>query len=221
MFRERPALREIDAIDGTPNEILQRQMRHPSYDEYWRGMQPYEKEFERINIPVLTLTGYYDDAGSAAVNYLVEHNRYNRKAEHYLVIGPYWHKGILAVWKDPTVNGYAMDPVAKMDTKALIYQWFDYVLRGARSRRCWRTASTNRYMGTNSWRHAPSIEKMANRTLRLYLTDRKEGERYELSPRRPTTDDYVEQRVDLADRETCNNLYPDQAFWIRLTRRRA
>src|SRR5678810_309582 len=80
-------LREIDAIDGTPNEILQRQMRHPSFDTYWQAMQPYEQEFGAINIPVLTLTGYFDDAGSSAVNYLVEHNRANRKADHYLVIG--------------------------------------------------------------------------------------------------------------------------------------
>ncbi len=95
-FKSGKPLREIDAIDGTPNEILQRQMRHPSYDSYWQAMQPYEKEFAQINIPVLTLTGYYDGAGSAAVNYLVEHNRYNSKAEHYLVIGPYPHWGFLA-----------------------------------------------------------------------------------------------------------------------------
>jgi hypothetical protein len=34
------------------------------------------------------VTGYYDDADAAAVNYLVDHYRYNKKADHYLVIGP-------------------------------------------------------------------------------------------------------------------------------------
>ena len=57
-FESGRPLREIDAIDGTPNEILQRQLRHPSYDAYWQAMQPYEKEFGSINIPVLSLTGY-------------------------------------------------------------------------------------------------------------------------------------------------------------------
>jgi len=61
-------LREIDAIDGTPNEVLQRQMRHPSFDSYWQAMQPYGKEFENIRIPVLSLTGYFDPAGAPAVN---------------------------------------------------------------------------------------------------------------------------------------------------------
>ena len=192
-FESGRPLREIDAIDGTPNEILQRQLRHPSFDAYWQAMQPYEKEFGAINIPVLTLTGYFDDAGSAAVNYLVEHNRYNRKADHYLVIGPYWHNGILTGWKDPTVNGYAIDPVAQIDTIALIYQWFDYVLRGAPKPALLEDRINYQVLGTNTWQHAPSIAKMANRTLRLYLTNRKVGNRYDLSPQRPAADGYVEQ----------------------------
>ena len=205
-------LREIDAIDGTPNEILQRQLRHPSFDTYWQAMQPYEKEFGAINIPVLTLTGYFDDAGSSAVNYLVEHNRYNRKAEHYLVIGPYWHNGILTGWKDPTVNGYAIEPVAQIDTIALIYQWFDYVLRGAPKPALLEDRINYQVLGTNTWQHAPSIAKMANRTLRLYLTNQNVGNRYDLSPQRPAADGYVKQVVDLADRETSINLFPDQAY---------
>jgi len=205
-------LREIDAIDGMPNDILQRQLHHPSFDAYWQAMQPYEKEFGAINIPVLTLTGYFDDAGSSAVNYLVEHNRYNRKADHYLVIGPYWHNGILTGWKDPTVNGYAIEPVAQIDTIALVYQWFDYVLRGAPKPALLEDRINYQVLGTNTWQHAPSIAKMANRTLRLYLTSQKVGNRYDLSPRRPAADGYVEQRVDLADRETSLNLFPDQAY---------
>jgi hypothetical protein len=205
-------LREIDAIDGTPNEVLQRQMRHPSYDAYWQAMQPYENEFRSINIPVLTLTGYYDDAGSSAVNYLVEHNRYNPKAEHYLVIGPYPHRGVLSAWKDPMVNGYSIEPVAQIDTIALVYQWFDYVLRGAPKPALLADRINYQAMGTNSWQHARSIAQMANRTVRLYLTSEKVGNRYDLSPQRPTADGYVEQIVDLADRDTIFSLYPGQVY---------
>ena len=53
--------REIDAVDGTPNPWLQRWLQHPAYDKYWQSMVPYESDFARINIPVLTITGYYDD----------------------------------------------------------------------------------------------------------------------------------------------------------------
>ena len=54
--------RDLDAIDGTPNPWLQRWLRHPAYDAYWQAMVPYRQDFARIGIPVLTVTGYYDDA---------------------------------------------------------------------------------------------------------------------------------------------------------------
>ena len=204
--------REIDVIDGAPNEVLQRQMRHPSFDGYWRAMQPYRNEFGRIRIPVLSLTGYFDDAGAAAVRYLADHHRYARDAEHYLVIGPWSHGDNLSVRKSPTVNGYAIDPVADIDTEALVFQWFDHVLRGGPKPELLKDKINFEVMGANSWSHAPSIEKMANRSLRLYLTSEADGQRFALSPRKPATNKFVEQNVDLADRKSRNNLYPVSAF---------
>jgi putative CocE/NonD family hydrolase len=122
--------REIDAIDGTPNTLLQRQLRHPSYDKYWQAMQPYRGDFARINIPVLSLTGYYDPANAPAVNYLREHYKYNKRANHYLVIGPYDHITTKLAFKPEVVKGYHTDPVAQIDSVALTYQWFDYVMKG-------------------------------------------------------------------------------------------
>ncbi|HWS69321.1 MAG TPA: CocE/NonD family hydrolase, partial [Steroidobacteraceae bacterium] len=46
--------REIDQVDGTPNLLLQRWLRHPAYDSYWQDMVPYKADFARITIPVLT-----------------------------------------------------------------------------------------------------------------------------------------------------------------------
>jgi hypothetical protein len=54
-------------------------------------MIPYKEEFARINIPVLNPAGYYYGGPGAAVYYFTEHLRYNPKAEHYLLIGPYDH----------------------------------------------------------------------------------------------------------------------------------
>jgi len=70
--------RQIDSIDGTPNKWLQRWLQHPSYDSYWQKMVPYKDEFARINIPVLTITGYYDDGQQSALHYLKEHYKYKK-----------------------------------------------------------------------------------------------------------------------------------------------
>jgi len=205
-------LREIDAIDGTPNPILQEQMRHPSFDAYWQAMQPYGKEFAKIRIPVLTFTGYFDDARTPAVNYLVDHYRYAKNPAHYLVIGPWAHLENISVRKSAEVNGYTIDPAGNVDTTALVFQWFDHVLRGAPLPALLADRINYQVMGSNTWGHAASIAKMSDRTLRLYLSPGPAGERSTLSPRHPSGDAFAEQTVDFADRKTRNSLYPSSAW---------
>jgi putative CocE/NonD family hydrolase len=198
--------REIDAIDGTPNKLLQQQLQHPSFDKYWQAMQPFKKDYARINIPVLTLTGYYDDANAAAVNYLVDHYRYNKKADHYLVIGPYDHSGTVEAFKPP-VMGYEIDPVAQIDSIELTYQWFDYVMRGAPKPTLIKDRINYQVTGANVWKHAPSIKAMSTNRLILYLTNARAGERYRLSSTKPREGAFIPQTVDFADRTSQLNLY--------------
>jgi len=211
-FESGRPIRQIDTIDGTPNEVWQRQLNHPSFDAYWQAMQPQGKEFARIRIPVLSLTGYFDDAGAPAVNYLVDHYRYAENPEHYLVIGPWGHEENLASRKGPMVKGYSIDPVGDVDTVALLYQWFDHVLRGAPLPALLRDRINYQLMGANTWSHAPSIARMSDRTMRLYLSAQGAGARHALSTQIPGIDAYVEQSVDLADRKTRNNVFPVNAW---------
>jgi putative CocE/NonD family hydrolase len=204
--------REIDAVDGTPNPLLHRQIEHPSFDSYWQAMQPYKNEYARINIPVLTITGYYDDAAAAAVNYLVQHYKYDRRANHYLVVGPYPHASSLTQFVPRLVRGYAIDPVAQIDSLELTYQWFDYVMRGAPRPDVLKDRINFEVMGANTWRHAPSIDAMSSEKLTLYLTSEKVGERYHLSSAKPNQLTYLEQAVDFADRSTQNSVYPEGAI---------
>ncbi len=85
--------REIDRVDGTPNPWLQRWLQHPGFDAYWQAMVPWGREFAKIHIPVLSITGYYDDGQISAIEYVKHHYRHNPQAEHYMVIGPYDHFG--------------------------------------------------------------------------------------------------------------------------------
>ena len=200
--------REIDRIDGAPNKLLQRQLQHPSFDRYWQSMTPYGREYAKIDIPVLSITGYFDDAQVPAVHYLTEHTRYNRHAEHYLLIGPYTHPGAMAPIKPAQVNGYTIDPVAQFDTAQVTYEWFDYVMRGGRKPALLKDKINYEVMGANVWKHAPSIAKMSSESLTLYLTTLQAGDHHRLARARPKRADFLEQKVDFADRSTTNNLYP-------------
>jgi predicted acyl esterase len=157
--------RQIDSIDGAPNKWLQRWLQHPSYDKYWQDLVPYKDEFAKINIPVLTITGYYDDGQQSALLYLKEHYKYNKNANHFLLIGPYDHFSAQSSRKLPVLSGYTIDPVAQIDTPEITFQWLDYVMRDGKKPELLKDRINYQVMGANEWRHDPSLEKMSNEML--------------------------------------------------------
>jgi putative CocE/NonD family hydrolase len=199
--------RELDHIDGTPNPVFNGWLEHPSYDAYWRALIPYRDEFARIDIPVLTTTGYYDSGQIGALYYVREHLLHRPRAEHYLVIGPYDHirgqRGTITPAtgaRQTVLRNYALDEVAQIDIGELRYQWFDYVLRGGRKPALLADRINYEVMGANVWKHAASIEAMHDATLRLYL--RADG-----TLSRKMARGFTSHVVDLADRSDADLLF--------------
>jgi uncharacterized protein len=157
------------------------------------------------------LAGYYDDGQISALQYLKEHYRYNRNADHYLLIGPYDHFGSQSTHKDKVLRGYTIDRVAQFDTPEITFQWLDYVMRGGKKPDLLKDKINYEVMGTNEWKHAPSLEKMSDRSLTLYLTDKKAGDYYLLAKEKPSHSGFLSQEVNFADRKTTNNndYYPN------------
>src|SRR3546814_7189885 len=74
---------------GLPRSVFRDWLHHPSYDHYWERTSPFGKQFARIDIPVLTMTGYYADGAVGALYYYCEHLRHRPNADHTLLLGPY------------------------------------------------------------------------------------------------------------------------------------
>jgi putative CocE/NonD family hydrolase len=199
--------RRLDSITGRgTNKIFQRWIAHPTYDQYWQHMIPYKAEFSKINIPVLTTTGYYDGGQVGAMYYFREHYKYKPNADHYLLIGPWGHFGSQST-PDPVYNGYAIDPAANISIHDVIFQWFDHILKGGAKPDVLKDKVNYEVMGSNEWRHASSLGKMSNDTLRFFLSDNRSGIGYKLSETKPLNNGSVLQRVNFADRNTVNNNY--------------
>ncbi|MBS1522496.1 MAG: CocE/NonD family hydrolase [Bacteroidetes bacterium] len=207
-FNSGAAYNKIDSVDGTPNPWLQRWLKHPDYDSYWQSMVPYQKDFAHINIPVLTFEGYYDDGQVSGMHYYLEHLKYNPKANHYLIIGPYDHFGTQSGGV-PVLRDYKVDSVALIKTKEITFQWFDYIMKGGKMPEILKDKVNYEVMGANKWMHAPSVSKMADRRLKLYLTNSRIGNNYRLSPMKPLKKGSLKETVDLADRNTSyGDYYP-------------
>jgi predicted acyl esterase len=178
-------------------------------------MIPYGKEFGRIRIPVLQTAGYYFGGPGAAQYYLTQHYRYNPRAEHYLVIGPYDHfqgqRGVVNALSDTAtvLAGYTIDPVARIDMIAdLRYPWFDWVLKGGPKPPLLADKVNYEVVNANRWKHAPSVAAMANGTLRLYLSAESDGDRHRLTSDPPARDSMLALTVDLADRSDTSRIVP-------------
>lgn len=205
--------RDIDKVEGTPNPALQRWLGHPSYDAYWQSMVAYKQDYANIGIPVLSVNGYFDDAQVSALHIFREHMKHRPNADHTMVIGPWDHFGLQASRKPDRVNEYLIDPVAQIDTPALTYAWFDHVLRGAPRPALLKDRINYQVMGANEWRHAPSIDKMADRVLKLYVSSARDGRYYRLSAQRGKAACTLAQSVDFKDRsQGTNDYYPYPAI---------
>ena len=206
-YRSGRPYKDIDKVDGTPNPWLQRWLQHPSYDEYWQAMVPFGDDFARIDIPVLSITGYYDDGQISALRYFKEHYRHRPDAEHYLLIGPYDHFGAQQPFKPPLLRGYAIDPVAQFDTSEITFAWFDHVFRGKPRPSILKNRVNFQVMGANVWHHAPSLDAMSEMTQRYFLDDNVLDGRYVLSKEPSGTIGAITQEVDFADRTTSSAGY--------------
>jgi uncharacterized protein len=186
-------------IYGKPNANFRRWLGHPSYDGYWQKMIPYQSDFSRINIPVLTTTGYFDSNQEGALYYLTEHYRFNPTADQTLLIGPY---DDVAIQRGPlpVLAGYQVDSAALIDLHDLRYQWFDYILKGGAKPAVLQDRINYQVMGANTWEHAASLAAMANGSLRFYLDPAPARDVHRLATEINSKITYLRQTVNLADR---------------------
>ncbi len=203
------AYNKLDSIDGIPNRLFQRWISHPSFDAYWQNMAPYGSEFREINIPILAIDGYYNDAQNSSLYYLRELQKYNPKSEHYLIIGPYGHFGAQREG-EAVINGYQVDAGALINTKQITYQWFDYIFKDGPKPKILQDRINYQVMGANEWRSAPSLDAMHNGFQTMYLTNTKIGKNYSLNSEKPVEPGFLSQKIDFSSRRTSNNdYYPD------------
>lgn len=208
-FEKGIAWRKLDSLAGNKNEIFQKWLQHPAYDEYWQSMVPTPEEYAKINIPVLTTTGYYDGSQIGAIQYFKLHNKYNKKADHYFVIGPYDHWG---GQRNASKNlmGYEIDSVANVSMSNLAYDWLDHILKGKPKPELPKDKVNYQVMGTNEWKHAQSLKHINNDTLTFYLAENV------LTNKKPRKETFRQQSVDFKDRENQNNYFTPEIIFDTL-----
>ena len=195
--------RDFGRVHGGRDPIFQRWLNHPSYDRFWQKLIPYREDFAHIDIPVLTTAGYYADGEIGSLYYFIQHHQYNPHANETLLIGPY-DDSVMQHGPLANLQGYQIDPAALIDLRELRYQWFDSVFKGGSKPDLLKSRVNYEVMGANEWRHAPSLEGMANGSLRFYLAAARDGDDYTLVRHETSASTFVGQIVSLQDRSDSN-----------------
>lgn len=194
------AFNTLDSISGKKNEIFQRWLKHPSLDNYWQNMVPYKREFSKINIPILTITGYYDSDQLGALYYFRNHYKHNKNANHYMIIGPYDHSGAQGYIKN-NLKGYAIDSVANIDIQNITMEWFDYILKNKTKPIFLKDKINYQVMGTNEWKSSVNINDLEKNFLKFYINPNNK-----LSLEKEFKKDYSSIKVDFKDRSNADEL---------------
>lgn len=206
LYKSGRAITDIDKLDGRPNPWFQKWLQHPDYDEYYQAMLPYQQDYAKINIPVLSVTGYFDGGQISAIDFLKQHEKYHGDPQHYLVIGPYDH---LTAQQVPSAQygNYTLDPVALLkDTEELVFEWFDHVLYSKPLPKLIKDKINYQLMGSNTWQHAPSYKALNQRGLEYYLSAEQQANgRYPLTLNKSVNLASVSMTVDMADRNEQRN----------------
>jgi len=116
---------------------------HQQLDDYWRALS-IEARLDRVEVPVLGIAGWYDDARGTIRNYVGLDTLPNHPFQR-LVMDPGAHKGI------DYVNG-DFGPQARIDHRALQLRWFDHYLKGLDNGVDQEPPVDLFIMGDNEWR---------------------------------------------------------------------
>lgn len=164
------SFRDLDAIAGTSSPMFQEWLSHPIPDAYWDLRNPTEEQYARIEIPILTITGCYDDDQPGALAHYKRHTRCTSPAGrslHYLLIGPWDHGGIGRPGSD--VGGVPLGEASRLDMRKLHFEWYQWTLKGGEPPASLKGPVTYYVMGAEKWRSADSLEEVTHSLMAFFL----------------------------------------------------
>lgn len=169
MYLSGRPFKQLDQIVGNQTSHFQTWMDHPVPDAYWDAMAFTPVDYDRIDIPILSITGHYDGDQPGAMAYYRAHMRSASPARdrHYLIIGPWDHAGTRTPKKE--FGGLSCGDASLLDMNKLHREWYDWTLKDGVQPEFLKDRVAYYLLGAEEWKYAASLEAISNASLALYL----------------------------------------------------
>jgi putative CocE/NonD family hydrolase len=183
LHRQDRSLRSLDTLSGFPSATFQQWLDHPTADAWWAGTVPSATQLAQLDIPVLTITGYYDVDQPGALRFYHAHRAAAPQARHHLLLGPWDHSGTRT--PQARFSGVVMGPRSVLPLDSLLLGWYDHVMRGAPLPTALRAPI--RYYRTNSdrWSTSATLEQITRAHTDYVLAAPMAAQRGRLLPHTP------------------------------------
>ncbi len=164
VLKIRPIKDIPEKILGKPIGFWDEWMRHPNYDEFWEGSD-WTLHGERINVPSLIVSGWYDDDGMGTTE-AWEMNQSNNRDNQRLILGPWYHQANST--RDIHSVPFGNNAIS-YDLDLLYLRWFDRFLKGLNNG-VEMEARVHYYMvGSNEWMESDNWPPKEVEYTSLYL----------------------------------------------------
>src|SRR5438128_3515028 len=175
-YKKHIAFKTLDSFVANPSVNFQRILKHPTADTYYDAMVPTREQFQKIRLPILTITGQYDGDELGALTFYRDHlanASAETRAKHFLIIGPWDHAGT----RTPTdeVGGVKFGGGAVIDLNDLHRQWYDWMMKSGakpdflRDRVAYYLLAPGNTGANGEWKYADDFEKLTANHHPLYL----------------------------------------------------
>jgi putative CocE/NonD family hydrolase len=157
------AFADLDELVGNTTTFFDEWLQHPTQDEHWAAAAPGNEDFDDFDLPILTITGYYDGDQPGAMEYYRRHMQLGSgkgKTEHYLLLGPWDHSGTRMPRQ--TFGGLTFGEAMMFDAFALDKAWYDWTMGDGERPAFLKDKVTYFVAGANKWKSAPSLEAIAD-----------------------------------------------------------
>jgi putative CocE/NonD family hydrolase len=223
-YKKHIAFSTLDSFVGNPSQNFQRILKHPAIDAYYDAMVPSKEQFQKISMPILTITGQYDGDELGAMSYyrdFMANASSEARAKHFLIIGPWDHAGT----RTPTdeTGGVKFGPGALLDLNDLHRQWYDWTMKNGakpqflKDKVAYYLLAPGNSGANGEWKYAPDFAQLVANPKTFYL-DSKNGDANGafrsgfLTDKKPDggNDEYVNDPMDTSRGENIEGVEPNE-----------
>jgi uncharacterized protein len=140
----------MDEAMGRPNRLWKEEVEHSKLDSWWEDLR-YQNKFDRVRVPVLNISGWYDDEQvGTPLNFMgvTKNGPPDVRRSQKLLVGPWPH----AINSSTKLGTLDFGPTAVIDMNAAWLRWYDYWLKGIDNGVKNEPPVRVFIMGENAWR---------------------------------------------------------------------